>query len=75
VPDGALHRLAARKAFDDASVFAGARAALKAARKALPTELRPRLDPLGEMLEARRTPAHTMLEAYRETGDVLVAIL
>jgi len=74
VPDGELHRRSARAAFDDEEVRAGTAEVLQAASAALPRGWRVALEPLEEMLRARRTPAHAMLRAYDEAGDVIAAI-
>ncbi len=74
VPDAEAHQLSATRAFDDPGVFAGASEVLAAARRALPAGMRSELDPLGEMLEKRETPAHAMLARYEETGSILAAL-
>jgi hypothetical protein len=74
VPDGPLHKLSATRAFHDADIHRGAAEVLAAAREALPHDLRAHLEPLEEMLDSRTTPADRMIEAYRQTGDIVSAI-
>ncbi len=74
VPDAGMHQLAARDAFDDASIRQGAETVLRAARAALPEEYREPLARLDAMLEQRQTPASAMIERYQETGDIIAAI-
>lgn len=74
VPDEALHRRSATVGFDDDDIRVPAGRVIRAALEALPTELRPLLEPLREMLESRRTPAHAMIDAFRESGDVVRAV-
>lgn len=75
VPDAELHRRSATRAFDEGgAIYSEASRVLEAAHKALPDEWRSHLDPLVEMLDARRTPAHTMLDAYQSAGDVIAAL-
>ena len=75
VPDEGLHKRSARDAFDDDRIREGAAAVLEAARNALPAVHVTSLEPLEVMLDSRRTPAHAMIEAFEETGDVVEAIL
>jgi hypothetical protein len=75
VPDAGLHQRSATNAFDDAEIRAMATEVLEAARAALPPEHRALLEPLDAMLEARGTPAHAMIDAYRESGDIMSAIV
>lgn len=75
VPDGKLHQLAASAAFEDEEIRSGAAQVLAAASAALPAGRRDLLVPLEEMLEARRTPAHAMLEVYAQTGDIHAAVV
>jgi hypothetical protein len=74
VPDEALHKRSATAGFDDETVGYWAGTVLRAAQEALPRELRSSLDPLQAMLEARRTPAHAMIETFRECGDMVRAL-
>lgn len=75
VPDEGSHKRSATNAFDDAEIRDVAAEVLEAARAALPPEHRQLLEPLDAMLEARRTPAHAMIDAYRESGDIMSAIV
>lgn len=74
-PDKAMHRRAARRAFGDEEIAAGAARVLAAARAALadPAE-RAFLEPLDAMLAARRVPAMTLIERFRKTGSVAAAL-
>ena len=74
VPDGALHKLSAVRAFHDDDIHRGAGEVLAAAREALPHDLRAHLEPLEELLDTRTTPADRMIEVFRETGDIVRAI-
>ena len=74
VPDAGAHQHAAAHAFGDDAIHRAAHEVLAAAQAALPSEMRELLGPLEAMLEERRTPAHDMIEIYRETGDIMAAI-
>jgi len=74
VPDGELHRRSAVAGFGDDLIAEGADAALRAAREALPAQMRVHLEPLSAMLRDRRTPAHEMIRTYRATGSLMAAI-
>lgn len=74
VPDTALHKLSATRAFHDEGIRHGTAEVLAAARQALPHDLRVHLEPLEAMVETRRTPADRMIEMFRETGDIIQAI-
>ena len=71
VPDGALHRRAARHGFDDGTIARGAGEILAAAQRAL------RGDPDGALLDelraglgARRTPAHALRRRFDAATDL-----
>lgn len=70
--DLALYRRAAMHGFEDAEIRQGATEVLLKAEAALIgarlTGAARSLRPLNELLLARRTPAHAMLAAYRQTG-------
>lgn len=74
VPDAVLHQQSATVGFDGTDIRDGARHVLAAARAGLPQEVQDRLDPLAVMLETRLTPAHTLIEKYQQSGDILTAI-
>ena len=70
-PDARLHQRSSLRGFDDPELRAGAAAALDAAERALGEDPdRDRLGPLWAMLHARVTPAHTIIEAYRQGGPI-----
>jgi len=70
-PDARLHQRSSLGGFDDPEIRAGAAAALDAAERALGEDSdRDRLGPLWAMLHARVTPAHTIIEAYRQGGPI-----
>ena len=70
-PDARLHQRSSLAGFDDPEIRAGAAAALEAAETALAEDPdRDRLAPLWAMLHARVTPAHTIIEAYRQGGPI-----
>ncbi|MCL2526573.1 MAG: glutamate-cysteine ligase family protein [Coriobacteriia bacterium] len=73
-PDGALHKHVATHAFDAADIAEGCAEVLAAARAALPDSWQPKLDRLDDMLAAKRTPAHDMIDRYRESGSIRAAI-
>jgi hypothetical protein len=75
VPNAALHKHAALHAFDAPDIVAGAAEVLAAARNALPADWGHYLDRLDAMLGAGRTPAHDMIDRYRESGNIVSAIL
>jgi hypothetical protein len=75
VPDEGSHQRSATNAFDDAEIRDVAAEVVEAARTALPAGRGVLLEPLDAMLEARRTPAHAMIDAYRESGDIISAIV
>lgn len=74
VPSAELHQLSAARGFDAAEVRTGAAAALAAAREALPSALATELRPLDDMLASGRTPAHAMIDRFRQTGDIIATI-
>ncbi|NTV11980.1 MAG: glutamate--cysteine ligase, partial [Zoogloea sp.] len=67
-----LYRRAALHGFDDASIHAGAAEVLAKARNALQFTGRSlaalALQPLENLLAERRTPAHDLLAAWRDSG-------
>jgi gamma-glutamyl:cysteine ligase YbdK (ATP-grasp superfamily) len=70
-PDARLHQRSSLAGFDDPEIRAGAAVALDAAETALAEDPdRDRLGPLWAMLHARVTPAHTIIEAYRQGGPI-----
>ncbi len=76
VPDADLHQQSAKKGFDDPKIHAMSAIIVAAAQAALkdPQEAE-RLAPLQEMLEARRTPAHTLIDLYRQKGSIEEALI
>ena len=78
VPDGEMHRRAARNGFDDDGIARGCRVVLQAADRALRGDPdRALLAALWEQLEQRRTAAHRVIERFRTAGtlDALLAEL
>jgi len=74
VPDSELHKHSAIHGFDAPDIYNGAAEVLAAARAALPASWHKNLDPLDEMLTARCTPAHDMIQRYKESSDIIPAI-
>ncbi|HTK08946.1 MAG TPA: glutamate--cysteine ligase [Ktedonobacteraceae bacterium] len=71
IPDRALHQSSARFGFAHADVFAGAKAVLRAATEALGSDPDIRfLEPLHYFLQHGITPAHRMVQAFRETNSI-----
>jgi hypothetical protein len=74
-PDTALHQLAARQGFDNLQVASGAEVVLIAAEYALEDdEDLALLAPLRLMLQRRETPAHELIQLYKETNSLEAAI-
>jgi hypothetical protein len=75
VPDTRLHRLSARMGFGSPHIFEGARRILFAARRALDGDPdQPRLDTLVSMHRERASPADALIERYRQTRDIVLAL-
>ncbi len=75
LPDRALHQKSARRAFADDSIVAITTTVLEAARYALDTDEDVRLlEPLDRMLKQRATPAHSIIQAFQNTGSVEAAL-
>nr|BBH95727.1 hypothetical protein KTA_39260 [Thermogemmatispora argillosa] len=75
VPDATLHQHAALRGFADEEIFEGAQRVLMAADQALVADVdRSLLRPLFALLEQRQTPAHRMIERYRQTGSLEEAL-
>ena len=71
VPDGDLHRLAARRGFDDDRIAGGAARVLRAAGEGLAGDPdRNLLAPLEALLARRRTPAHRLIERFSTVGTL-----
>lgn len=76
VPNGEMHQRSAKMAFDDPEIRAMSMEILNAAQTALDnTTEAERLVPLKEMLKTRRTPAHTLIEAYERLGSIEEALI
>ncbi len=75
VPDTEAHRVVAQTGFDDPGVVEGSRDVLAAAAAALDGDPDAMLlAPLQDMLDARRTPAHQLIDAFQRTGSVFGAL-
>ncbi|MFN8533634.1 MAG: glutamate--cysteine ligase [Dehalococcoidia bacterium] len=71
-PDRDLHRLSAEQAFDNDLIHTGAGELLSAAERALANDPeRARLTPLIALHQSRRTPAHTLIDAYRDSRSIV----
>jgi hypothetical protein len=75
VPDEFLHKHSATVGFDDDDIYRQTNEVLAAARDALPSELGQLLGPLETMARSRTTPAHTMIDAFRQSGDVMQSVI
>ncbi|MBF2076564.1 MAG: glutamate--cysteine ligase [Synechococcales cyanobacterium C42_A2020_086] len=70
-PDAALHQTAAQYGFDDPMIADSAQQVLQAATAALSSDPDAALLlPLQDALDQRRTPAHALIEAYRQSGSI-----
>lgn len=70
-PDTALHQTAAQYGFDDPMIADSAQQVLQAATAALSSDSDAALLlPLQDTLDQRRTPAHALIEAYRQSGSI-----
>jgi glutamate-cysteine ligase len=70
-PDPAGHERAARHGLADPDIRATAARALDAADRALAGRVEASLlAPLRDMLDRQRTPAHDLIDAYRDTGQI-----
>jgi len=76
IPDAQLHQKCARHGFDDPCIYDPARQILAAATAALedPVDIQ-HLEPLQQMLEARQTPAHAMIDAFRQSDSIEESLL
>ncbi|GHO57000.1 glutamate-cysteine ligase family protein [Ktedonobacter robiniae] len=75
VPDTALHQASSRKGFVDARIEEGAWNILEAASKALCDDSdHTYLRPLYALLREKKTPAHTLIQAYQSTGSIEEAL-
>lgn len=75
VPDIPLHQLSARQGFSDKDILAGAWKVLEAAERALRADPDVRLlDPLWTMLISQRSPAHDLIQIFKETGSIEAAL-
>jgi len=67
VPDAVLHQVSARESFENNQIFLGAKQIIQAVKIALDRdpdyEL---LAPIDKLLEERKTPAHKMIEAFKQ---------
>ncbi len=71
VPDAALHQLSAQFGFDDDDIFENATQVLQAAKVALKGDPDASLlKPLFVLLEKRKTPAHELLESFKQVGSI-----
>ncbi len=76
IPDRALHQLSAQMGFDHADILMGAKAVLVAAASALGTDADLRfLEPLHSLLQQRATPAHQLIQTFRETNSLRTSML
>ena len=70
-PDPAAHARAATLGFDDPATRHGARTVLDAADRVLTGTLGGGLlEPLHDLLDQRRTPAHDLVDSFRRTGAI-----
>lgn len=75
VPDIEQHQKSARLGFADDEIATGAQAVLQAAKHALGSdEDIPLLEPLHTMLQQRLSPAHSIIQAFQDTGSVESAL-
>jgi len=74
VPDSKLHKHSAVHAFSARDIRDGSAEVLAAARAALPPAWRKKLDRLDSMLASRQTPAHDMIQRYKESASIIAAI-
>ncbi|MBO0791738.1 MAG: glutamate--cysteine ligase [Ktedonobacteraceae bacterium] len=79
VPDVALHQLSARQGWTHDAILTGTRLVLQAAEQALRTDSTSAPDvsllaPLWTMLEQQTTPAHALVQAFRNTGSIEMAL-
>jgi len=76
VPDGNLHQRSAATGFDDPAIRAMSTELVAAAQAALDDSREAeRLEPLRQMLATRRTPAHALIDLYRQTGNIEQALV
>lgn len=70
-PDPAAHARAARAGFSDPALHAAAAGIMAAAERALAGTLGGGvLEPLRQLLDRRRTPAHDLIDTFRRTGAI-----
>ncbi|HEV7654046.1 MAG TPA: glutamate-cysteine ligase family protein [Mycobacteriales bacterium] len=70
-PDPGAHERAARHGFDDPDTRTAAGHVLDAADRALAGTLGGGvLEPLRQLLDRRRTPAHDLIDTFRRTGEI-----
>jgi gamma-glutamyl:cysteine ligase YbdK (ATP-grasp superfamily) len=75
VPDGGLHQVAAVEGFANESIYQSAMQILQAADQALLDDPdRQRLQPLWDLLERRETPAHKLIRAFEQSGNLEQAL-
>ncbi|MCL2403109.1 MAG: glutamate--cysteine ligase [Coriobacteriia bacterium] len=74
VPDSELHKHSATHAFDAPDIHDSAAKVLAAARAALPLDWQKNLNRLDDMLAAKRTPAHSIIQKYKENRSISSAI-
>lgn len=75
VPDRDLHQLAAQAGFVHPDVLAGTHAVLQAATEALSGDPDIHLlEPLADLLHQQMTPAHKLIQVFRETGSIEAAL-
>lgn len=75
VPEAVLHQQSAQQGFANDEIATGTQTVLQAAQHALGTdEDVSLLEPLHTMLQQRISPAHSIIQAYQDTGSIEAAL-